>query len=153
MFSSSPIPYFPFSWLIVTGNHSDILVNSQIYCPTLSIAAYPPRSHLIGHSADSSAACWCHPQFAQWRDPAMGLPDVYPAGEVRRARRSRARHLLPHAAAALRLRRRRLQDQGGEPRLLPHDREITGYSRTFNAYLETRTLITVRRVQCAPNHK
>ena len=41
----------------------------------------------------------------------------------------------------------------GSPGLLPHDREITGYSRTFNAYLETRTLITVRRVQCAPNHK
>lgn len=50
----------------------------------------------------------------QWRHPAVGLPHVHAAGEVRRARRPRPRHLLPLAAAPLRVRRRRLQNQGVE---------------------------------------
>ena len=40
----------------------------------------------------------------------VGLPYVHVAGEVRRARRAGARRRLPQAAAALRVRWRRLQN-------------------------------------------
>eukprot|EP00968_Pinguiococcus_pyrenoidosus_P010877 scaffold870_cov268-Pinguiococcus_pyrenoidosus.AAC.79 len=49
---------------------------------------------------------------SQWRHPAVGLLHGDASGEVRRARRTCPRRGLPQLAAAHRVRRRRLQDQG-----------------------------------------
>ena len=60
-------------------------------------------------------------------DTDFPLQDVHPAGQVRRARRSCARDRVPPAAAALRLRRRRLQDQGQKLNLFPN---ITDFAKS-----------------------
>eukprot|EP00166_Cyanidium_caldarium_P005923 ctg_757.g352 len=49
---------------------------------------------------------------AQRRHPAAGLPDVHADRHLRRARGAGAGYRLPPDAAAVRVRRRRLQDQG-----------------------------------------
>ena len=53
---------------------------------------------------------------------------MHPAGQVRRARRSGARDRVPPAAAALRLRRRRLQDQGQKLNLVLNNTELVEIS-------------------------